>query len=241
MKKVIITGATSGIGRELAIQFAQKGYLVGLIGRRTERLEQLANEIGEQAYFRTLDVTNFDTAEVMYRGLTEEMGGLDIMILNAGIGNTKLVPNWESDKNIIDVNVTAFAHGMHFAFNYFREQGHGQIVGMSSMASHLSSGRAAAYTASKHFISNYMRSFRQKANILNTDIHITDVRPGFVVSEITENLKRIFWTAPTDKAVQQMIRAIEKKKKRVYITKRWYLLAIIARLTPEFIWDKIKA
>ena len=120
MKKVIITGATSGIGRELAIQFAQKGYLVGLIGRRTERLEQLANEIGEQAYFRTLDVTNFDTAEVMYRGLTEEMGGLDIMILNAGIGNTKLVPNWESDKNIIDVNVTAFAHGMHFAFNYFR-------------------------------------------------------------------------------------------------------------------------
>ena len=241
MKKAIITGATSGIGRELALQLAQKGYYVGLIGRRTERLEQLAEEIGENAFFRTLDVTDLETASIMYRGLADEMGGLDLMILNAGIGNTKLLPNWESDHNIINVNVMAFAHGMHFAFNYFREQGHGHIVGMSSMATHLSSGRAAAYTASKHFISNYMRGFRQKANVLNTNITITDIRPGFVVSEITENLKRMFWVAPTEKAVQQIVQAIEKKKKRVYITKRWNIMAFLAKLVPEFVWDNIKA
>ena len=177
----------------------------------------------------------------MYHGLIEEMGGLDLMILNAGIGNTKLIPNWESDHRIIEVNVTAFSHGMHFAFNYFRNQGHGQIVGLYSMAAHLASGRAAAYTSSKHFISNYMQSFRQKAKILNVDIAITDIRPGFVMSEITENLKRMFWVAPTEKAVRQMVQAIEKKKKRAYITKRWAFLAFFVRKIPEFVWFWVKA
>ncbi len=240
MKKVIITGATSGIGYELAVQMARKGYKVGLIGRRTERLEQLADEIGENAYYRTCDVTDYETANVMYQGLIDEMGGLDIMILNAGVGIDSLLPKWGSDHKTIEVNVTSFVHGAHFAFNYFRSQKKGQIVGMSSIASHLASGRAAAYTASKHFISNYMTGLRQKANKLEIDLVITDIRPGYVVSEMTENNKNMFWVASTEKAVQQMVSAIENKKRRAYITKRWRLIALIASFTPQFIWDKLK-
>jgi short-subunit dehydrogenase len=240
MKKVIITGATSGIGYELAIQMAKKGYKVGLIGRRTERLEQLADEIRENAYYRTCDVTDYETANVMYQGLIDEMGGMDIMILNAGVGIDTLLPKWESDHKTIEVNVTAFVHGAHFAFNYFRSQKSGQIVGMSSIASHLASGRAAAYTASKHFISNYMTGLRQKVNKLELDVVISDIRPGYVVSEMTENNKSMFWVAGTDKAVSQMVTAIEKKKKRAYITKRWTLIAWVAALTPQFVWDRLK-
>ncbi len=240
MKKVIITGATSGIGYELAKQMAKKGYKIGLIGRRTERLEQLAEEIGENAYYRTCDVTDHETANVMYQGLTDEMGGLDIMILNAGVGIDTLLPKWESDLKTVDVNVTAFVHGAHFAFNFFRSQKHGQIVGMSSIASHLASGRAAIYTASKHFISNYMTGLRQIANRLELDIVVSDIRPGYVISEMTENNKNMFWVASTEKAVAQMVAAIEKRKKRAYITKRWKLIAFIATITPQFVWDRLK-
>ncbi|MBO6794468.1 MAG: SDR family NAD(P)-dependent oxidoreductase [Balneolaceae bacterium] len=240
MSKIIITGATSGIGRELAIQLAQKGNTVGLIGRRLERLEELAEEIGDRAYYRSLDVTDFETANVVYQGLADEMGGMDIMILNAGVGRDSLLPKWDSDKQTIDVNVSAFVHGAHFAFTYFRAQNKGHIVGMSSIASHLSSGRAAAYTASKHFISNYMTGLRQKANKLELDLVVSDIRPGYVKSEMTEKNKNMFWVATTEKAVRQMVTAIEKKKKRAYITKRWWLIATIARLTPQFVWDRLK-
>ncbi len=240
MKKVLITGATSGIGRELAIQFASKNYIVGLLGRRTDRLEELAKEIGEQAFYRTLDVTDFESASVIYPSIVKEMGGMDIIVLNAGVGRSSTLPDWEFDKKTIDVNVAGFVHGMHFAFGFFKEQGYGQIVGMSSVASHLASGNAAVYTASKHFISNFMTGFRQKANKLALDITVTDIRPGFVWSEMTEKNKNMFWVANTKSAVEQMISAIEKRKKRVYITKRWQLIALIAELTPQFVWDRLK-
>ncbi len=240
MKKVIITGATSGIGRELAIQLSQKGYTIGLIGRREERLVELKELIGESAYFQTLDVTDFEKAEEAYQSLIEKMSGLDIMILNAGVGRDHLKLNWDSDKQTIDVNVTAFVHGANVAFKYFIEQKKGHIVGMSSIASTLASGRAAAYTASKHFISNYMTGFRQKANKMGLDIAVTDIKPGYVESEMTENNKNMFWVATTEKAVKQMVKAIESRRKHVYITKRWRLIAWVAKLSPQFIWDSLK-
>ena len=240
MKKVLITGATSGIGQELAEQMAKKGYIVGLIGRRTERLEQITKQIGEHAYYRTCDVTDHETAYDIYDDLISEMGGMDIMILNAGVGIETLLPKWEADYKTIQVNVTAFVHGANFAFKYFKCQNHGQIVGMSSIASHLALGRIAVYTASKHFISNYMTGLRQKANKLDLKIAITDIRPGYVVSEMTKKSKEMFWVASTEKAVYQMIKGIEKNKKRVYVTKKWKLIALIAKLTPQYVWDRLK-
>ncbi len=239
MKRIIITGATSGIGRELAIQLATAGNKVGLIGRRAEKLESLQKEIGERAFIKPLDVTDLEYAEKVYKELIDEMGGLDMVILNAGVGVDKILSPWKADKLTIEVNVLAFAHGLHFTFDYFRRQGYGHIVGMSSVASHLASYKAAVYTASKHFISNYMTGFRQKAKRVDADITITDIKPGFVKSEMTENVRGMFWVAETDKAVRQMIKAINKKRKIVYITKRWRLIGIVARLMPQFVWDRI--
>jgi len=239
MKNILITGATSGIGRELALQLSAAGNKVGLMGRRTEKLEELKVLIGDNAFIRTLDVTDLETAKSVYEDLAEEMGGMDIFILNAGVGIAKTIAPWRADRNTIEVNVLAFAHGCHFAFDYFMEQGHGQIVGMSSIASHLATHRAASYTASKHFISNYMTGFKQKAKRVDADITVTDIRPGFVKSEMTARNKGMFWVADTDKAVRQMISAINKKRNIVYITKRWWLVAMLARITPQFVWDRI--
>lgn len=239
MKRVFITGATSGIGRELAIQYSQKGYSLALVGRRSERLEELKNMLNTPVYIHALDVTNYAQAETVYSELISEMGGMDIMILNAGVGIDKKLPNWESELKTISVNVTAFAHGCHFAFKYFLEQGHGQIVGMSSIAGLLASGRAASYTASKHFISNYMTGYRQKAKRVDADITITDIKPGFVESEMTANNKGMIWVSSTEKAVKQMIKAIEAKRNHVYVTKRWRLIAWLGKSIPQFVWDRL--
>jgi short-subunit dehydrogenase len=101
-------------------------------------------------------------------------------------------------------------------------------------------GRAAVYTASKHFISNYMIGFRQKANRLAANITITDIRPGYVESEMTAHNKSMFWVSTTEKAVAQMVKAIEAKKNKVYVTKRWMLISWVARLTPYFVWNRLK-
>lgn len=239
MKNVIITGATSGIGRELALQYSEKGNKVGLIGRRTERLKKLKIEIGDLAYTRTLDVTDHEKAEVVYQELIDEMGGMDIMILNAGIGRLQMLPPWRAESKLIEVNALAFAHGCHFAFEYFRKKDEGHIVGMSSMASLLASHRAAAYTATKHFISNYMVSYRQKAKRVPSDITITEIRAGYIWTEMTARSKGMFWVAPVEKAAKQMVKGISKKKNYLYVTKRWRLLAWVVKCIPEWVWNRI--
>lgn len=239
MRSIIITGATSGIGKELAIQYAAKGNKVGLIGRRTERLEELKEEIGELAYIKTLDITDHEQAEVVYQELIDEMGGMDMMILNAGVGRIQMLPPWRAELKLIEVNALAFAHGCHFAFDYFKQRGGGQIVGMSSMASLLAHHRATAYTATKHFISNYMVGYRQKAKRVDADITITEIRAGYIWTEMTENAKGMFWVAPVDKAAKQMMMGIEKKKNIFYVTRRWRLLAWVVKCIPEWIWNRI--
>ncbi len=239
MKKVLITGATSGIGRELAVQMIAKGYIVGAVGRRTERLEALKEEMGKNLYYATLDVTQFDEAEIIYTRLIEEMGGLDIMILNAGVGSYRELQPWESDKRTLNINIMAFAHGCHFAFEYFAKHKTGQIVGMSSISRDISNWKSAAYTASKTFVNNYMTSFRQKAKRVSADIIITELVPGFVESELTAGQKGMFWVSTTEKAVRQMITAIEKKKNHAYITKRWRLIAWFLKFVPQFVWNRI--
>lgn len=239
MKKVLITGATSGIGYELAVQFINKGYKVGVVARRTKRLEELKNKLGKNLFYATLDVTDFEKAEQVYHQLIEEMNGMDIMILNAGVGSYRDLQPWDSDKKTLDINILAFAHGCHFAFEYFSRDKSGQIVGMSSISKDISNWRSAAYTASKAFVNNYMTSFRQKAKRSSSNIAVTELIPGFVESEMTAGQKGMFWVANTQKAVKQMIDAIEKRKNHAYITKRWRLIAWFLKFVPQFIWNRI--
>lgn len=240
--RFIITGASSGIGAELARQLANKGYSLGLIARRKDRLESLLNEISkhsEHVYIKAIDLSNEADATEAYEELSQKLGGLDGIILNAGVGRDDVVAPWISDALTIDINVRAFAHGMHWAFEFFKQKGSGHIIGMSSIAAHLASGHASAYTASKHFVSNYMTGFRMKANAQSLKIHITDIRPGYVVSEMTQNNPNTFWMASTKRAVQMMVRGIESQKKRIYVTKRWYFIARFADLIPSFIWNRL--
>ncbi len=238
-KKIIIIGATSGIGEELARQCVEKEYLVAGTGRRLERLEDMKKELGNYFHYSEMDVTNHEKSKEQLQELIRQMGGMDIIVLNAGISNYQASSVTSMEQMVIDVNVSGFIQLFGEAFKYFRQQGHGQIVGVSSIASLFGSSRAAPYSASKAFISTYMQAYRQRSNSMDHDITITDVKPGFVKSEMTEGKKGMFWVAETDKAVKQMLKDIEKKKSYSVVTRRWILVVWLLKLTPNWILDRL--
>ncbi|NBC25250.1 MAG: SDR family NAD(P)-dependent oxidoreductase [Bacteroidetes bacterium] len=238
-KKIVIIGATSGIGEELARQCVDKEYHVGGTGRRVERLEALKKELGNYFAYTGMDVTRFEEAKRQLHKLIDELGGMDIIVLNAGISNYPSSSITAMEQKIIDVNVSGFVQLFGEAFQYFRNQGHGQIVGISSIASLFGASRAAPYSSSKAFISTYMQAYRQRCNKINEEITITDVKPGFVKSEMTEGKKGMFWVGETDKAVKQMLKDIENKKSYSYVTRRWRFVAWLLKLTPNWVLDRL--
>lgn len=236
---MIIIGATSGIGEQLARHAIEKGYIVGGTGRRVNRLEDLKRELGDNFHFTKMDVTQHDQAKEQLHGLIDQMGGMDIIVLNAGISNHPASSITAMEQMVVDVNVSGFIQMFGEAFQFFRDQGHGQIVGISSIAGLFGSSRAAPYSASKAFISTYMQAYRQRCNNLKQNIQITNVIPGFVESEMIEGKKGLFWVADTEKAVRQMLKDIENKKSISYVTRRWRLIAWLIKLTPNWIIDRI--
>jgi len=175
---VIIVGASSGIGEALARLFAAEGYSVGLCARRLDLLTALYSEISGSA-IRQMDMSKPDDAVEVFRGLVEEMGGADIVIISAGTGFINPELEWIKEKATIEVNVTGFCALTNAAVKYFMGRGHGHVVAISSVAALFGSPHAPAYSASKAFISNYMEGLRGKMKSLRLPITITDIRPGF--------------------------------------------------------------
>jgi len=236
--KAIIIGASSGIGAALAKIMAESGYELGLTARRTEKLESLAAQLPTKSYLQTMDVTKTEAARAAFLELIEQMNGIDVVIINAGVG--EITTRWEKEHNIINTNVTGFAAIANAAFYYFQsQQQKGHIVGISSLAALRGGSRIPSYHASKAFISSYMQGLRYRAVRKKLDIAITDIRPGFVKTEMTEKNDFMIWAATADKAATQIFSAIKRRKKIAYITKRWDLVAFIMKILPDFIYSKI--
>jgi short-subunit dehydrogenase len=237
MKKVIVIGATSGIGRELTKLYADSGALVGATGRRQDLLYSLQLEYPNEIVTRCFDVRADDCLSQL-EALISEMNGLDLLIYNSGYGEISEGLDWEIEKNTVDINVNGFIRIIHFTFNYFAAQGSGHIAAVSSIASVRGNPEAPAYSASKAFMSTYMEGLYLKAQKMKVKVDITDLQPGFVNTKMAKGQKR-FWVAPVAKAAEQIFAGIEKKKWRVYVTKRWWLIAKLMKWMPEAIYRKI--
>ncbi len=143
-----------------------------------------------------------------------------------------------SRKKTIDVNVSGFAAMANVAMKHFLSKGSGHLVGISSIAAIRGDDSAPAYNASKAFVPNYLIGLRKKISKARLPIVITDVRPGFVDTAMAQG-DGLFWVAPPQKAAQQIFAAIEKKKKHVYVTKRWKLIGWMMKIVPDFIYNRI--
>lgn len=237
-KKAIIVGATSGIGRELAKLLSNNNYIVGITGRRTNLLEEIKSENPTSYFIKTLDITDTEQTEQRLNELIKEIGGLDLLILSSGIGDLNHNLDFEIEKRTIETNVLGFTLITNWAFNYFEEQKFGHLVAISSVGGLRGSRQAPAYNATKSFQMNYLEGLRQKAKKLNTNISVTDIRPGFVDTDMAKG-EGLFWVSKVDKAAQQIFDAINRKKRVTYVTKRWRIIASILKNLPRPIYDKM--
>lgn len=237
MQKAIIVGATSGIGKSLALLLADNGYKVGITGRRENLLAELHTKKPNSFYSLAFNVTANDL-EKNLQILTKQLDGLDLLIFSAGIGELNKDLNIDLELPTIDVNVKAFNKVVIWAFHYFEKQKTGQIAVISSIAGLRGGGIAPAYNASKAYQINYLEGLRQKVRKQKLAISITDARPGFVDTAMAKAEEK-FWMATPEKAALQIFNAIKTKKNVIYITKRWRIIAWFLKLMPRYLYERI--
>lgn len=238
MKRAIIIGATSGIGKGLAKMLADNNYVVGITGRRTKLLEELKSEKPNSYFIKSFDITDIKKTTEKLEELKTEIGGLDLLILSSGTGDLNDKLDFEIEKKTIDTNVLGFTCITDWAFKLFEKQKFGHLVAISSVGGLRGSRQAPAYNATKSYQMNYLEALRQKANNLKEPIFVTDIRPGFVDTDMAKGEGQ-FWVASVDKATRQVFKAITKKKKIAYVTKRWRLIGIILKRIPRQIYDRM--
>jgi short-subunit dehydrogenase len=236
-KNAIIIGASSGIGRELAKLFSADGYALGITARRDDLLASLREELSGRVFVERMDIAIPDQAMAILEKLIAHMGGVDVVVINAGVGFINPGLAWEKEKSTIDVNVTGFAAMANIAMRHFTEQGFGHIVGISSVAALRGDSFAPAYSASKAFMSNYLEALRFRAGKSKLAVTVTDIQPGFVDTAMAQG-DGLFWVAPAEKAAKQIYQVIRNKRARAYVTRRWGLIAALLKIMPGRILEK---
>ena len=237
MKKAIIVGASSGIGKELAKILVENGYEVGITGRRKPELEKIRESRPESYVISSFDCTTENNTEKL-TDLTNKLGGLDLLILSSGTGDLNEKLNYEIENKTNLLNVNAFTEIVDWTFNYFEKEGKGHLVVISSIAGIRGGRIAPAYNASKAYQINYLEGLRQKATKTKNPIYVTDIRPGFVDTDMAKGEGQ-FWVATKEKAARQIFGIIKKKKGIGYVTKRWWIIAKLLQLIPNGIYKKM--
>lgn len=236
-KKIVIIGGSSGLGRRLAQLYAAEGCNVGVIARRESLLLSLQQEFPDKIIIKKADIAEETIDEILYE-LINKLNGVDIVIVAASIVNFNISLKTKLEIETININVTGYTRFLTAAWQYFKEKGQGQIAGITSIAAARGNKIAPSYHASKSFQSIYLEGLRIKAKFEKNNIVVTELIPGYIDTEMGKG-ERLFWVAPINKAANQAKRAIQKKKARAFLTKRWWFIYHLQRFLPIFIYDSI--
>ena len=240
MKKAIIIGATSGIGREVALSMLRKGWLLGIAGRREDLLEELKAEYPENVVAYPIDVMKDDAAERLFH-LIELRGGMDLFFLASGTGRQNPALNEEIELRTAATNVSGFIRVVTAAYRYFESKETGHIVVISSIAGTKGLGSAPAYSATKRFQNTYIDALSQLSHMGKAVIRFTDIRPGFVDTSLLNSKEHKYpMLMRSEKVAEIIMKAIDKKKRIVVIDWRYKILVFFWTLIPLYIWERMK-
>lgn len=237
MKKVIIMGATSGLGRKLAEYYIAAGWIVGIAGRRKELLQTLQATCPERVHTAAIDITAAEASSLLLK-LVKECGGMDLYIHSSGIGfnNPLLAP--DAELLTAQTNTAGFTRMLTTAFNYFISQGNGHIAAITSIAGTQGLGAAPAYSATKKYQSTYLTALAQQSRIRHCPIRITDIRPGFVRTPLIAD-SHYPLQMDVDYAARKIYQAIKHQRRIAVIDWRYSLLVACWRLIPRYLWERI--
>jgi NAD(P)-dependent dehydrogenase (short-subunit alcohol dehydrogenase family) len=249
MKRAIIIGATSGLGREIAMNLVREGWSVGVAGRRVELLDGFA-------VCERIDVTTEDAVNGVER-LVEKLGGMDLFVNVAGVGFQNPILDPKVEKHTFDVNGYGFMRMVDWAYNYFKAtrqplsptdsspktgeqyEREGHIAIISSIAGTKPLGTAVAYSATKRMQSHYLTGLAQLARMEGLKIRFTDIRPGFAATDILNPNKHYPMMMSKEYAGRLATKAILKKRRVAVIDWKFAILTLFWSLIPRFIWERL--
>lgn len=242
-KKAIVVGASSGIGEALVRRLTAQGCRVGMVARRADRLQQIADEINgatlNLAIPYTADVRDFDRAEEHFDNLVRKLAGLDLIIYAAGImpkvGPTEY--NTAIDKEIIEINLIGAIAWLNCAAKRFERAKGGTIVGIGSPSGDRGRRGNPAYGASKAGLECYLESLRNRLSQFG--VSVVTVKPGPVETEMTLARGRLRGMIPCDTAANLILKAAKKFGKTAYIPWKWWLASKILRAIPSPIFRRM--
>jgi short-subunit dehydrogenase len=244
-KVVMITGASSGIGKGLALEIASRGASVGLLARREELLKEIVSEVqarNAKAVYAIADVRDAKAVREAADKFRRELGPIDVLIANAGMGTAdhaiRLTP--EHAANVIGINVLGAVNSVAAVAPEMVARGQGRLVAISSLAAYRGLAKSAAYCASKAALSSYFESVR--IDLRNTGVEVTIIHPGFIKTDLTAGREaKMPYLMELDYGVSKIIYAIEKEKKTYAFP--WQLATIVRAglLMPTAMYDWIAA
>lgn len=242
-KVVFITGASSGIGRALAIELGQRGAAVGLLARRADVLKELVCEVergGGRALALTCDVRDALAVRAAADELRARFERIDVLVANAGIATTGHITEVRAEvvSDVMSINVIGAANSVAAVVPEMVKQGSGHLVAISSLAAYRGVPKSAAYCASKAAVSAYFESAR--VDLRGTGVDVTIIHPGFIKTPLTAGRKaEMPYLMELDDATQKIVRAIEERRKSYAFP--WQLASIVraAMLFPIPLYDRI--
>lgn len=238
MKRIVIIGATSGIGLEVARLYRANGWKVGVAGRRMERLEAFRHESSEEVAIQQLDVTQADATSQLYH-LIDQLGGMDVFFLSSGVGNQNRQLDPAIEMRTVATNAEGFTRMVIAAYHYFSQQpAGGHIAVISSIAGTKGLGAAPSYSATKRFQNCYIDALSQLARMQKLPITFTDIRPGFVETDLLQKDRYPMKMKP-DRVAQQIVIAVDKRRRRIVIDWRYGVLVFFWHLLPNWLWERL--
>ena len=238
-KNILITGASSGLGYEMAKQFAAKGRNLALCSRRMERLEKLKAEclaIDPTITVLTmaLDVNDHEQVFTVFHTFKKALGDIDRIVVNAGMGKGASLGtgHFNANKQTAVTNFVSALAQCEAGLEIFREQNHGHLVTISSVSAVRGFRRAlTVYAASKAAISSLTEGIR--VDLMNSPISVSTIHPGFIRSEINEKVEKVPFIVDTETGCKAIVKAIEKEKASAFVPSwPWALLRYVLAIAP---------
>lgn len=245
VKRAVVIGASSGMGREIAKRLSRQGYVVGVAARRTHLLTELQNELELPVFVEQLDASCHDQAVAALHRLIDNMGGVDLAVITISAfrdinGSSR---DWKNDAAILEVDVVGFYALARTIFNRFEEQGYGHFVGISSIDGLRGIAFAPAYSAAKAFCSRYMQAERNYFMQKQIPVVVTDIIPGWVNSsddpDFAKNYPNAYWIDSLEDVTNEIMNAIHNKAPVAYVTSRWKQVADMLHVMPDELYNAL--
>jgi len=239
-KKALVVGASTGLGAALVAELVSRGVRVAAVSRNRKHLEELRLRTDPQGLGSVLchvhDVQHTEEAAPLFERIVEELGGLDLIIYNAGI-MPRISPetyNAAQDILVLRVNLLGCVAWLDQAAPFFQQQGQGSIVGISSIAGDRGRRGYPAYNTSKAGMNTFLEALRNR--VYRHGVRVTTIKPGYIDTPMTKGLPGLFWLCPATRAARMIVDAARRGAHTRYVPRRWMLVGLIVRCIPSFIF-----